>query len=89
MGDPEEILRLEIVAVGDPRTEMLAILRNYYRRVKEGQVTGIMVLAEMPGGAYRAASVSSTENLAERIGRLRLLRALDLLESELIKEAKE
>lgn len=71
MGDTRPGLRTEVVAVGDPRAEMLAILRNAYHAVKEGHVVGIMVIAELPEGAYRAmASVSSTDNLSERIGRL-------------------
>jgi len=76
MGDTRAALRTEIVAVGDPRTEMLAILKDVYRRVKDGQVVGLMVISELSEGAYAAAtaSVSSTDNLAERIGRLELLK---------------
>lgn len=67
---------VEVVACGDPRSEMLAMLRAVHARVKAGEVVGLMLIAEMPMGAYRA-SVCSTENVAERIGRLHLL-AVDM-----------
>jgi hypothetical protein len=89
MGDVPADLHLEVVAVGDPRVEILAILRTYWRLAKEGRISGLMVIAELPGGAYQTAAVSSTDNLAERVGRLRLIRALDLLERELIAEGTE
>jgi len=82
MGDTKPDLRTEVVAVGDPRAEMLAILRHYYRAVKDGRITGLMVIAELPEGAYAAAEakVSSTENLSERLGRLWQL-GLDMREA--------
>lgn len=70
-------MRTEVVACGDPRSEMLAILRDYYRRVKDGEVVGLMVIAELPEGAYACkaiAAVSSCTNLSERIGRLEQLK---------------
>lgn len=73
MGDARPRVRTEIVAVGEPRVEMLAILRRYFQLAKEGKITGVMVIAELPEGAYDAravAAVSSTTNLSERIGRL-------------------
>jgi hypothetical protein len=69
---------------------MMAILRHYFELAKAGSLDGVVVLvvAEQEGGAYRA-TVSGTDNLAERVGRLRLIKALDLLERELVDEATE
>lgn len=89
MGDAAPDLRLEVVAADNPPAEIRGILRNFWRLAQEGKLAGIMVIAELPGGAYQVAVVSSTENLAERIGRLRLIRALDLLEAKLIAEGSE
>lgn len=52
---------------------MLAMIRSVYQRVKDGAITGLMIVAELPEGAYHC-SVSSTRNVAERIGRLELLK---------------
>lgn len=73
MGDTKR-LDVEVVAVGDPREEAMAILRHYHKLAREGRLTGIMVIAELAHGAYAVASVSGTDNLAERLGRLELLR---------------
>lgn len=77
MWDPLPSLRLEIVAVGEPRAEILAILRDYWRLAKAGKLVGLVLIGELPEGAYKA-TVSSTRNLAERIGRLELLQ-LDMV----------
>ena len=82
MGDTRPDLHTEVVAVGDPRAEMLAILRDFYRKVKDGRITGLLVIAELPEGAYAAAEAkaSSTSNLSERLGRLWQL-GLDMREA--------
>ena len=62
-----EDLELASTAFGARR-----ILEHYLERVASGEVTGLMVVAELPGGGAEM-KMSSTANVAERIGRLVLL----------------
>ena len=48
------------------------IVEHYLERLKRGEVTGLMVIAELPGGGVEL-KMSSTANVAERLGRLVLL----------------
>lgn len=76
----------------DRRAESIAILRAVIDRVRAGEITGLMVIAELPAGAYAATEIKMTgcANVAERIGRIRLLRAdLDGLEAAAIAAAQE
>ena len=69
----------EIVDAGDRRKEVIALLRHYLARAEAGdEYTGMMLILETAGGGYLTAQ-SGTSNVAERVGRLELLK-LDVLE---------
>jgi hypothetical protein len=63
-----EDLELASTAFGARR-----ILEHYLERVARGEVVGLMVVAELPGGGAEM-KMSSTLNVAERLGRLVLLK---------------
>lgn len=63
-------IKVEKVDHGNRKAEIVAILRYYLANPEA--MTGLMVMAELPGGAYDV-KYSGTENVAERLGRLQLL----------------
>lgn len=69
----------EIVDAGDRRKEVIALLRHYLARAEAGdEYTGMMLILETTDGGYQTAQ-SGTSNVAERVGRLELLK-LDVLD---------
>lgn len=54
--------------MGDRKAECLAILRHAAALVREGKASGLVLMIELPSGAYRAM-MTGTDNAAERIGR--------------------
>ena len=63
-------VHVEQVELGARRHEITAIL-TYYLANPE-RLTGLMIIAELPNGAYEM-KYTGTENVAERLGRLQLL----------------
>ena len=82
MGASKRSATHEVVDVGDRQAECMAILKHAAALVKSGQVIGLVLLVELPLGAYRA-SMTGTDNVAERLGRC------DLLHAHVMREAKE
>jgi len=65
--------RLDDVQVEvDARSATILVLERYLERARNGDVAGVLLLAEHPRGGYEAA-MTGTRNAAERLGRLRLL----------------
>ena len=63
---------VEDLELSDTQLGAVKILEHVLERVRAGDVTGVMVVAERPSGAF-TMHMSSTANVAERIGRLVLL----------------
>lgn len=63
---------VEDLQLSDTQLGAVKVLEHYLERVRAGEVTGVMVIAERPGGGV-ALAMSSTANVAERLGRLVLL----------------
>lgn len=77
---------IEVVDIDNRRAEMRAVLRHFLERVEAGEdFTGCMVIMEKPRGAYvlRDVKMTSTDNVAERLGRL------DLLHDDVLNAADE
>lgn len=69
----------EIVDSGNRHAEVVAVLRHYLARARAGEeFTGLMLILEKRDGAYVTAQ-SGTDNAAERLGRIELIRQ-DVLE---------
>ncbi len=66
----------EVVDHDSPQAEAIAVLRYYLDRAKRGELVGIMVIAETTRGGYQMSEIkmTSSENVAERVGRLELLK---------------
>lgn len=69
----------ETVDVGSAPAEMTAILAHYLGRTAEAK--GFVILVETAGGGYEV-KMTSTTNVAERLGRLELIREAVLEEME-------
>lgn len=67
---PQRRIKVEQVDHGNRQAEIVAILRYYLAHPEK--LKGLMVMAELPDGAYDV-KYSGTENVAERLGRLQLL----------------
>ena len=70
----------EVVDAGNRKAEIVAVLRHYLARAQSGdEFTGMMLILETEGGGYITAQ-SGTSNVAQRLGRLELLKqdVLDL-----------
>lgn len=64
--------RIEDVELANTAFGAQLILEHYIERLKRGEVVGMMLIAELPGGGVEM-KMSSTANVAERLGRLVLL----------------
>lgn len=73
MARPHRRPHVEDLALTDTGRAMALILEHYLERVHRGELTGIMVVAELPRGACEL-KLSDTSNVAERLGRLELLK---------------
>ncbi len=73
--------QVENVERSDRRQGAIRILEHYLERLHAGEVDGIMVVAELPGGAAELKQ-SASWNVAERLGRLDLLHDAVLRDAE-------
>lgn len=64
----------EMIDVGDDLAAIELILKHYLDRT---DIKGLMIIAELPGGAFEA-KYTGTSNVAERLGRLELLKDMVL-----------
>lgn len=60
---------IEAVDAGDPKADAIVVLREALARAKRGELTGVVVMCELPDGAF-GLLMSESMNVAERLGRL-------------------
>lgn len=65
--------QIEVIDLGEKTADIVAVLRDALGRAQRGELTGVMVVLETPEGGFRCA-VSGSSNVAERVGRLELLK---------------
>lgn len=71
----------ELLPLNDHRAGAIAILEHYLDRLREGDVVGLMVIAERADGGVELKQ-SSTVDVYGRLGRL------DAMHRRVLKEAK-
>lgn len=72
---------VEDLQLSDAQRGSLLILEHYLERVRRGDIVGVMVVGEKERGGVEL-KLSGTANVAERLGRLELLKDAVLEQAE-------